>query len=53
MDLSIAAITLDYDGIVVTRHRRDFEQVPDLQIENWSQAANGEWKTIGTSSAAA
>ena len=42
MDLSIAAITLEYDGIVVTRNRRDFEQVPDLEIQDWSQPENAE-----------
>ena len=42
MDLSIAAITLEYDGIVVPRNRRDFEQVLHLQLEDWSQTANGE-----------
>ena len=32
MALAIAAIALEYGGIEVTHHRRDFEQVLDLQI---------------------
>src|SRR5262245_34598008 len=36
MDLRIAAITLEYGGIVVTRNGRDFQRVPGLTIENWA-----------------
>jgi tRNA(fMet)-specific endonuclease VapC len=35
-DLAIAAVVLEFDGITVTRNRQDFEQVPNLRIEDWS-----------------
>ena len=35
-DLRIAAIALEFDGIVVTQNVRDFERIPGLIIEDWT-----------------
>jgi predicted nucleic acid-binding protein len=37
IDLSIAAIFLECDSILITRNRRDFEQVPDLELDDGSR----------------
>lgn len=36
-DLAIAAICLSVSGILVTRNLVDFERVPNLTIEDWTQ----------------
>ena len=35
-DLRIASIVLAHSGIVLTRNRKDFAQIPGLKIEDWS-----------------
>jgi tRNA(fMet)-specific endonuclease VapC len=35
-DLRIASIAIAYDGILLTRNRRDFEKIPNLMIEDWT-----------------
>ena len=36
-DLRIAAIVLAEGGILITGNRRDFEQIPELLIEDWTR----------------
>jgi len=35
MDLKIAATALGHDALLLSANRRDFEQVPNLRVEDW------------------
>jgi tRNA(fMet)-specific endonuclease VapC len=37
MDLVIAALVLETGGTLVTRNRADFDEIPGLHIEDWTQ----------------
>jgi len=36
MDLKIAAIVLSRDATLLSRNLVDFNQIPDLQVEDWT-----------------
>jgi len=37
MDLKIASIALSQDGLLLSRNLKDFSQVPNLRVEDWTK----------------
>lgn len=37
MDLKIASIAIPRNAILVSRNLRDFEEVPNLTVEDWAK----------------
>lgn len=37
MDLKIASIVLSYDGLLLSSNLKDFGQVPNLRVEDWTK----------------
>jgi len=37
MDLRIASVALTTESIVLSRNLRDFEQIPELKVEDWTR----------------
>jgi tRNA(fMet)-specific endonuclease VapC len=35
MDLKIASIVLAHNAMLLSRNLRDFQQVPNLRVEDW------------------
>jgi tRNA(fMet)-specific endonuclease VapC len=37
MDLKIASIALSHDGLLLSSNQKDFDQVPNLRVEDWTK----------------
>src|SRR5437667_7416066 len=37
MDLKIAAIALSQDGLLLSSNLKDFQQIPNLRVEDWTR----------------